>query len=75
MALQFAFRFDGNSRNALLEGNYHQSLEKVGDLRKKLDTIEDPKEASLLLDEMSRAIMEARRALWERERAKKKGGH
>jgi hypothetical protein len=51
---------------------YKAALDKVSDIRARLEAVDDPRAASLLLDELSRAIDEARRALWVREQAKKK---
>lgn len=57
----------------LLRGDrYKLALDQLRALRRKLDASQDPKEASLLLDEMSRTILEARRVLWEREEIKLK---
>jgi hypothetical protein len=62
-----------STRNPLLAvDDYKTALDKVSNIRARLDTVDDPKAASLLLDELSRAIDEARRALWLREQAKKK---
>jgi hypothetical protein len=53
--------------NPLLQvDSYKTALDKVTELRQKLEATADPKEASLILDEMTRAIFEARRALWEK---------
>jgi hypothetical protein len=60
-------------RNPLQEvAPYAVAVDRISEHRIKLETATEPKEASLLLDEMSRAIDEARRALWVREQAKKK---
>jgi hypothetical protein len=60
------------TRNPLLAvDGYEAALDKVSELHEKLDTTTDPKDASLLLDEMTRAIFDTRRALWVRERKKR----
>ena len=60
-------------QEAPLHGDeYKLALDRLRGLRKRLDATEDLKEASLILDEMSRTILEARRVLWERGEAKPK---
>ena len=60
------------STNPLMRGDYRAALMKVIELLRKLNTTGDPKEGRKRLDELSRVILDARRALWEISQAGKK---
>ena len=59
------------AKNPMIKGDYQQALGKLASARKKLDTIEDPAEAREVVDEMSRLVLDVRRALWELEKKAK----
>jgi hypothetical protein len=63
-----------NGPNQFLVGDYRKAVDKVHDSFAKLKTIVDPRAARKVLDKMSRQILDARRALWEREQANRKAG-
>jgi len=63
-----------NGPNQFLVGDYRKAVGKVHHSFAKLKTIFDPRAARKVLDKMSQQILDARRALWEREQANRKAG-
>ncbi len=51
---------------------YRKSLEALTQAKRKLDGVKSPTEARVIVDEIERALLDVRRALWKLEQAEKK---
>ena len=60
------------SRNPLVKGNYEKALARMVEVLKTCHNTKEPAKARKLVDEMSLAIMAARRAVWTAKQAEKK---
>ena len=55
-----------------LGNEYSKSLEALTQAKRKLDGVKSPAEARKFVDEIERALLDVRRALWKLEQAEKK---
>lgn len=60
--------------NALVQGEYRKALEALTRMRNELGGARDPAVARKILDRMERALLDARRALWQREQKVRDAG-
>jgi hypothetical protein len=64
-----------NGTNKFLAGDYRKAVDALHSSRTQISGISNPSAARKVLDKMTRQLLDVRRALWTRERAKKKKRH